>query len=253
MKKGGWNGEKKGDGTEKKGGWNGERGGGWNGEKWGDGTEKGGGWNGEKGWMERRKGGIEQRKGGGGNGERGWMERRKRGDGTEKKGKAREEKDKEEKREREMEKKRREKGRWRRREERKGDGEKGSGFEEDEPDSEDKADKGGDMVPMEGLATKSKNREKSEDKNRNNLLNNFELHERERSSVAGKADAIGRNLATILKKSNAPGKENDENKRRMVGDNLQLAQLEMAVPGKSHKDVGDDEKKNSVKSRHGGN
>ena len=110
-------------------------------------------------------------------------------------------------------------------------------FQKDKEDGEDKAEEGGDVIPLQSLCTEHHKGHCGEDCKGNNLLNHFELHQVERTSVANETDAVCRNLCTVLKECNAPGKY-DDRKNRPPRGNLHLLKLEVAVPGECHKDVG---------------
>ena len=57
---------------------------------------------------------------------------------------------------------------------------------------------------------KSFHRSYREDYQRDNLLHNFQLHKRERSSVTHETYAVGRYLTRVLGQSNAPRKEDNQ-------------------------------------------
>ncbi len=84
---------------------------------------------------------------------------------------------------------------------------------------------------------------------RDNLLNHLELDEGEGAAVDVGADSVGRDLGTVLKKSDTPGKKDDCNKRPAFR-NLHFLQLQMPVPGECHTDVGDDKKQYCPKCLH---
>ena len=96
------------------------------------------------------------------------------------------------------------------------------------------------MVPVQRLALEEQGRENSEDDERDDLLDDLELHQRERPAVAREADAVGRNLAGILEERDAPRQE-DDGKQGPMGGDLHLLQLQMPVPSECHEDVGHDE------------
>jgi hypothetical protein len=73
---------------------------------------------------------------------------------------------------------------------------------------------------------------------RYNLLNYFELHQREGSSVSFKSDSIGGHLETILEESNSPRKEDNKDEWRGVAEKTDILQFEVAIPGESHKHIG---------------
>ena len=102
---------------------------------------------------------------------------------------------------------------------------------------------------MQRLALEEQRGEHSEDDERDDLLDDLELHERERSSVADETDAVRRNLARILEERDAPRKE-DDGKQGPMGGDLHLLQLQVPVPGEGHEDVGNDEQKDGVEAFH---
>lgn len=59
------------------------------------------------------------------------------------------------------------------------------------------------MIPA-NLGFESEHGEDRKNRESDYLLDNLQLHQRERSSVVLKADTIGRNLKTVLKKSYRP-------------------------------------------------
>src|SRR5882762_10239177 len=95
------------------------------------------------------------------------------------------------------------------------------------------ASKPGRVVPLQLLAQvqDGKNRKHRQ---RNHFLNSFEL----RRCEFVRADAVRRNLETILEESDAPTRQDDLPQR--------LASVfEVAIPGKRHEDVREDEQKDS--------
>lgn len=62
---------------------------------------------------------------------------------------------------------------------------------------------------MKGFTTEANHREDGEDAECDDLLNDLQLNERERSTVTFKAKAIGRNLKTVFKERQTPGDEDD--------------------------------------------
>ena len=55
------------------------------------------------------------------------------------------------------------------------------------------------MIPMQRLALEEHRSEHGKDNQHNHFLNHLELHQRERTSVLHKADAVGRNLEKVFK------------------------------------------------------
>ena len=106
----------------------------------------------------------------------------------------------------------------------------------DKIDSRNQADKGSEVVPLQGLALEEEGGKDCEDYQRDNLLHHFELHQRKWASVAHETYAVGGNLARILGKCDAPRKENHK-PQRPRSDEFHLLQFQVAIPRKGHKDV----------------
>ena len=95
------------------------------------------------------------------------------------------------------------------------------------------------MIPVQRLALEKDHREDGEDNERNHLLYHLQLHEAEGAAVLTESQPVGRNLAAILQQGNTPTEQNDP-VERPVADNLHLLQLQVAIPGQRHKNVGYD-------------
>jgi len=108
---------------------------------------------------------------------------------------------------------------------------------EHEEYGQNKADKGGQVVPVERLALEQDGGEHGKHNQGDDFLYDLELHQREGAAVAYKADAVGRNLAGIFGQRNAPRKEDDA-KQGPVVNLVHFLKLEVAVPGKGHENVG---------------
>ena len=113
----------------------------------------------------------------------------------------------------------------------------GTLFHEHEVDGQNQAAESGQVVPVERLAPEEHRGEDGEDDERDDLLDDLELHERERSAVARESDAVGRNLTGIFGQGNEP-REQDDAEERPVGDDLHFLKFQMPVPGEGHEDVG---------------
>lgn len=100
------------------------------------------------------------------------------------------------------------------------------------------------MVPAQMLASEKKHCNDGEHHERDGLLHHLKLHERERASVAGIADAICRNHEAVFRERNEPG-EQDHADERPVGADAGLLQFEMAIPRYGHEDVGNNEEEDS--------
>ena len=76
----------------------------------------------------------------------------------------------------------------------------------------------------------------TEHNQRDNFLYDFELHQRERSSVIDKADTVCRHQEAVLYAGNQPREANYSN-QGPVGRNSSLVELQVSVPSKCHKDI----------------
>ena len=86
------------------------------------------------------------------------------------------------------------------------------------------------MIPAQ-LGAEVESRKSTEDRQRNNLLDDFELHNGE----AAVSQPVGGYLEAILEEGDAPADQYDLPQR--------LAFIfQMAIPGAGHEDVGEDEK-----------
>ena len=92
------------------------------------------------------------------------------------------------------------------------------------------------MIPAQGHV-ESDHRENDEDHEGDHFLDDLQLHEGERASVALEAHPVGRYLETVLEKSNTPREEDDKNERGGIGEETCLLQFQMPVPRQRHEDV----------------
>ena len=120
---------------------------------------------------------------------------------------------------------------------------------EDEIDRQDEADKGCQVVPVELFALEEYGGEDGEDNQRDDFLDNLKLHEREGTAILLETDTVGRHLTGVLKERYRPGEEDDCIEWPM-GGNLHLLQFQMPVPGKCHKDVGDNQQEDCIETFH---
>ncbi len=105
-----------------------------------------------------------------------------------------------------------------------------------EIDRQDEKRKADEMVEAQGLALEEEDREDGEHRERDDLLNDFELDEAEGAAIANVANAIGWDLAAIFKKSHTPTDEYD-GEQRQVSAPLCGAQAQMTIPSYGHKAV----------------
>ena len=122
-------------------------------------------------------------------------------------------------------------------------------FQKYEENCQDQADKGRQMVPLDGLPLEHEHHYDGEDSERDNFLYHLELQQVERSAVACVADAVGRHGEAVFKECNTPREEDDQNEWPPGGD-LHFAEFQMPVPGEGHKDVGQNQHHNSPNSLH---
>ena len=92
------------------------------------------------------------------------------------------------------------------------------------------------IIPAEGLGLKQEQSQQCEDYQRDALLNNLQLKQREWASIAQKTDAVGGDGQAVLKEGYAP-REGDDGNQGPALANARFAQLEVAVPSYCHEDV----------------
>ena len=102
---------------------------------------------------------------------------------------------------------------------------------------------------MEMVALKEDVGDDGEDGQRDALLNHLQLHQVEWAAVVDEPQPVGRHLAAILEKGNAP-RESDDAQQRPVARDARLLQTQMAIPGERHENVAQNEQDNGVKSVH---
>lgn len=82
-------------------------------------------------------------------------------------------------------------------------------FHEDEIDGCHEAESGGSVVPVELLVLEEDVGNGGEDHQRDALLDDLELHQREGSAVVDEANAVGGYLTAVLQQGYHPGKGDD--------------------------------------------
>ena len=122
-------------------------------------------------------------------------------------------------------------------------------FHKNEIDGANDEQEGQNVVPMQVVALKHNVRDDGENGQRNTFLNDFQLHERERTAVVDEAETVGRHLAAILEKGDGPREADDGNQRPVVAD-ARLLQTKVAVPREGHKNVAENEQDDGVESVH---
>ena len=116
----------------------------------------------------------------------------------------------------------------------------GALFQEGEEDGEDEAGESDEVVPVDGLPFEDEEDDNREDREGNDLLDDLELDEIERTAVLGVADAVGGYGQAVLEERYSPGKQDDQDERPSGGD-LHFTQFEMPVPCERHENVRADE------------
>ena len=91
-------------------------------------------------------------------------------------------------------------------------------FHENEIDCTNDEQEGQNVIPVQVSALKQDVGDDGKDAQRYTFLDDLQLYKIERTAVALEADAVGRNLTTILKESNHPRKSNDANQWPVVAD-----------------------------------
>ena len=105
------------------------------------------------------------------------------------------------------------------------------------------------MVPLERLALEDEHHDNREDRQRNDFLDDLQLHQVERAAVAVETDAVGRDGEAVLEKGDAPREQDDEDERP-AGRHFHFLQFQVPVPGEGHKDVGANQHQDGPESLH---
>ena len=72
------------------------------------------------------------------------------------------------------------------------------------------------MVPLDGLALEHEGADEREDRQRDDFLNDLQLHEIEGPTIDVGPYSVGRNHSAVLEQGNAPGQQYDHNQRPPV-------------------------------------
>ena len=113
-------------------------------------------------------------------------------------------------------------------------------FQEGEEDGEDEAGESDEVVPVDGLSLEDEEDDDREDRQGDDLLDDLQLDEVERSAVLGVTDAVGGDRQAVLEESYAP-REQDDQDERPARRYLHFTQFQMPVPCECHEDVRADE------------
>ncbi len=120
---------------------------------------------------------------------------------------------------------------------------------EHEVHGKDETDEGNEVIPMEALSLKEETCNEGEDNQRDSFLNDFQLYQREGTSIARKANAVGWYGKAVFDESNTPREGDDCDEWPMVAHAC-LLQTKMTVPGEGHEDVAGQQQKNGLKGLH---
>ena len=105
------------------------------------------------------------------------------------------------------------------------------------------------MVPLNGLSLEQEGNNYRKDSKGNHFLDNFELHEVERTAVTLESNPVGRNGEAVFEERNSPGKQDNQDQRPARGD-FHFLQFEMAVPRERHEDIRENEHEDGPEPLH---
>ena len=114
-------------------------------------------------------------------------------------------------------------------------------FQESKENRGDNKQECDNMIPLQCFCVENRDCNCRKDRQGNSFLNDFQLHQAEWTAVDAAANAVGRNHKAVFKEGEPPGSEDDEN-QRPVGADVHFFKFEVAVPSKSHENVGAAEK-----------
>lgn len=116
---------------------------------------------------------------------------------------------------------------------------------EDEIDGQDDAEKSGQVVPAQRVRLHEDQREEGEYRERDHLLDDLQLPDREGTSEFGRTEAVGRYLETVFEQGDAPAQEHDGHQAEALEFRLEC---DVAVPCQRHEGVGDDQQRDGKES-----
>lgn len=115
-------------------------------------------------------------------------------------------------------------------------------------DGQHKQRKTNDMVNLNCFIFKDEQRKNHKYDKSNNLLDHFQLHQRERSAESLVTDPVGGYLETVFKKGYPPADQNDTKECKTAG--FGSVEFQVAIPGNGHKCVRQDQHSNRCESFH---
>lgn len=105
---------------------------------------------------------------------------------------------------------------------------------EDEVDGQYEAEEAGRMVPAQRVGLHEEHGEEGEDDERHDLLDHFQLPDRERAAQRGAAEPVGRDLKAVFEECHAPAHQHDGGHAEAFGFR---PEGDVSVPGERHEDV----------------
>ena len=98
-----------------------------------------------------------------------------------------------------------------------------------------------DVIPTEGFGLEHRDHDNGKHGQRDSFLYDFQLDKIEGASVLHGANAVGGNHEGILEQGDAPWHQDDEKERPIFWTGDDFEQFELAIPGKGHEYVGNNE------------
>lgn len=101
------------------------------------------------------------------------------------------------------------------------------------------------MVESQCFTFENEDGNQSEDRKRDELLDDFELPQIKRTAIVYVTDSVCRNHKAIFKQGNTPAKQNNHGKGELAKPSRVL-QSQMAIPCKCHENIGTDQQQYSI-------
>ena len=120
-------------------------------------------------------------------------------------------------------------------------------FFKNEIHGQDKEHKSYQVIQPETFIFKYKKCEEGKHYECDHLLDDFQLHQRERAAILLIPEAVGRDLGTIFKEGDAPADTDDSHKAELLKA-LHFSEFEMPIPGHCHKHIRQEEKTDGEES-----
>lgn len=111
----------------------------------------------------------------------------------------------------------------------------------DKIDGQNEEQEADEMIPFQGLIFKEKQGKYGKHQQGDDLLGYLQLHERKWSAVFSIADSVRRDHEAIFEKCDQPAGQNNAEQTGFL-KKFKVLKLQVAVPGKGHKNVGQEQK-----------